>query len=50
MGRHPEFPKLFIFNGLGTKGYTMAPTLSREFANYLMGGKKISKEISVERF
>ena len=50
LGQHPEFSKLFIFNGLGTKGYMMAPTLSREFANYLIDGITISKEISSERF
>ena len=50
LGQHPEFSKLFIFNGLGTKGYMMAPTLSREFASYLIEGITISKEISSERF
>lgn len=50
LGQHPEFSKLFIFNGLGTKGYMMAPTLSREFANYLIEGMTISKEVSSERF
>lgn len=50
LGQHPEFSKLFIFNGLGTKGYMMAPTLSREFANYLIEGITISKEVSSERF
>jgi glycine oxidase len=50
LGQHPEFSKLFIFNGLGTKGYMMAPTLSREFASYLIEETAISKEISSERF
>jgi glycine/D-amino acid oxidase-like deaminating enzyme len=50
LGKHPEYSKLFIFNGLGTKGYLMAPTLSSEFAACLMTAKPISKEISTERF
>lgn len=50
LGQHPSFPKLFIFNGLGTKGYMMAPTLSREFAEYLIQEKPIHKEVLVNRF
>ncbi len=50
MGRHPEFSKLLIFNGLGTKGYMMAPTLSREFAAYLIDGEPLTKEVSIDRF
>jgi glycine/D-amino acid oxidase-like deaminating enzyme len=50
LGKHPEYSKLFIFNGLGTKGYLMAPTLSSELAACLMTAKPISKEISAERF
>ena len=50
MGRHPEFSKLHIFNGLGTKGYMTAPTLSREFVTFLIDGKALNLEVSNERF
>ena len=50
LGKHPEYSKLFIFNGLGTKGYLMAPTLSSELTACLLTAKPISKEISAERF
>lgn len=50
MGRHHEFPKLFIFNGLGTKGYMMAPTLSRELTEHIIDEASIQKEASTERF
>lgn len=50
MGRHLEFPKLFVFNGLGTKGYMIAPTLSRELTEHLIDGASIQKEVSTERF
>jgi glycine oxidase len=50
LGPHPEFSKLYIFNGLGTKGYMMAPTLAREMVDFMIEGKAIQRENSVERF
>ncbi len=50
MGQHPELNKLFIFNGLGTKGYLMAPTLAKDMRAFLLEGKEMDKEVSLERF
>lgn len=50
MGQHSTYSKLFIFNGLGTKGYLMAPTLSREMCDFILHGKALDKEVSIERF
>lgn len=50
MGQHPELDKLFIFNGLGTKGYLMAPTLAKDMGAFLLEGKELDKEISIKRF
>lgn len=50
LGQHKTHKKLFIFNGLGAKGYLMAPTLAKEMTNFLIGKGFISKEISVNRF
>lgn len=50
LGLHPEFSKLYIFNGLGTKGYMMAPTLAREMADFVIKGKPIQRDVSAERF
>lgn len=49
MGRHPEFEKLAIFNGLGTKGYMMAPLLSKEMCDHLLQGTALNKECSLDR-
>jgi glycine oxidase len=49
MGKHPEFPKLKIFNGLGAKGYMTAPLLSQEFVAYLKNGISLDKEIDIQR-
>lgn len=50
MGRHKLYNRMAIFNGLGTKGYMMAPLLSKEMAEYLLKGTSLNKECSIERF
>ncbi len=50
LGTHPEFDKLKIFNGLGTKGYMMAPLLSQEFVAYLKNGSPLDAEVDILRY
>ncbi len=50
LGEHPEFKNIFIFNGLGTKGYSMAPLLSKELLNYIYENQPIDREINISRF
>jgi glycine oxidase len=50
LGEHKTIKNLYIFNGLGTKGYLMAPTLARELSDLMMLGIPLDKEISIERF
>lgn len=49
-GRHPQFPKLVIANGLGTKGYMIAPLLTKELLDHLCEGSPIAPEASIARF
>jgi glycine/D-amino acid oxidase-like deaminating enzyme len=50
MGQHPEHSKLFIFNGLGTKGYLMAPTLAKDMCAFILEEKELEREVSLKRF
>ena len=50
MGMHPNYPGVFIFNGLGTKGYMMAPTLARELTEHITANKPLNPEINISRF
>jgi len=50
IGRHPEHDHLYIFNGLGAKGYMLAPLLSSEFVAYLLENKPLDKEVDLSRF
>ena len=43
MGTHPTMKNYHYFNGLGAKGYMLAPRLSFEFAEYLLKNKALNK-------
>lgn len=49
MGEHPEHSGMYIFNGLGTKGYMMAPLLSEEMAEYILHKKPLHPEVVLDR-
>jgi glycine oxidase len=50
LGAHPIHNNLFIFNGLGTKGYLLAPLLAEEFTDFLLENKPLNPEVSATRF
>jgi glycine/D-amino acid oxidase-like deaminating enzyme len=50
LGAHHTIKNMYVFNGLGTKGYLMAPTLARELVDFMFEGTPLDKEISIERF
>lgn len=49
MGAHPEHPHYHIFNGLGTKGYMIAPLMAKEYTEYLLGRAPLHKEVNISR-
>lgn len=50
MGEHQEFKHIYIFNGLGTKGYMSAPLLSLELCNHITCGTALDPAVSLTRF
>lgn len=50
LGVHPEFPKCYVFNGMGTKGYMIAPYYSAHFATYLAGEINLDAAVDIQRF
>lgn len=50
IGEHPENKGLFIFNGLGAKGFTYAPYFATEFVEFLCGKGEIDEEVNIQRF
>ncbi len=49
-GLHPEYSSLGIFNGLGSKGVSMAPYYAHHFAEFLENGKELDKEVNINRY
>jgi len=50
LGCHPVHKNLFVFNGLGTKGVSLAPWLAKNLADHLQYGRPIEPEVRLERF
>lgn len=50
LGVHPDNEKMFIFNGLGTRGYLLAPWCARLMADCVVEGKEVPKEMDLMRW
>lgn len=50
MGTHDTYNFLHVFNGLGTKGFLLAPTLAKEFVSYLLDNSELDPEVRLNRF
>ena len=50
LGRHPEQERLYILNGLGTKGSSLAPWCATQMADLLLSGKAVDREVDIRRF
>jgi glycine oxidase len=50
LGVHPHHKPLVIFNGLGTKGVTLAPYFSNMLIRWLENGEEIDQDVNVTRF
>lgn len=50
LGRHPEHASVYTFNGLGTKGVSLAPYFAAELADHLIFQKPLMPEVDIQRF
>jgi glycine oxidase len=50
LGCHPENKSIIIFNGLGTKGVSLAPYFSKVLVDWLENGVPLNKEVDIERY
>ncbi len=50
LGQHPEYSRLFIFNGLGTKGTSLAPYWANHMCTWLSGLGALDPEVDIQRF
>jgi glycine oxidase len=49
-GRHPRHDRLWVFNGLGSKGVMLAPWLAENFVNFYLNSSPLHPEVNAERF
>lgn len=50
IGKHPEYEKLVIFNGMGAKGYMHAPYLANHLMEHLLYAKELIPDLAIKRF
>ncbi len=50
IGFHPDFSNIGIFNGMGTKGISLAPFFAKLFADSLLAKKGVMNEVDIKRF
>jgi glycine/D-amino acid oxidase-like deaminating enzyme len=49
IGLHPQYPQIGIFNGLGTKGVSLAPYFAKVFVEHLLLQKKLPPAVQLSR-
>jgi glycine oxidase len=50
LGAHPKWKKQFILNGLGTKGYLLAPWCVKQLCAHIFEGETLLTEVDLKRF
>ncbi|RYU96324.1 NAD(P)/FAD-dependent oxidoreductase [Emticicia agri] len=50
LGNHPAYSNVFVFNGLGTKGVSLAPYFASELLFFLENDKDLLPESNIRRF
>jgi glycine/D-amino acid oxidase-like deaminating enzyme len=50
LGKHPEMKNHCIFNGLGSKGVSLAPYFSEHLLNHILNNSPLDKEVDIQRF
>lgn len=50
IGLHPAYPEIGIFNGMGTKGASLAPFFAKHFTDHLVSGILLDAEVNTARF
>ncbi len=50
IGFHPVYRQMSVFNGLGTKGVTLAPFFSEQFVKCLEDGNNLEQEVDIKKY
>ncbi|MBA4053241.1 MAG: glycine oxidase [Marivirga sp.] len=50
MGKHPACSRVYVFNGMGTKGVSLAPFFSEILIRSIENEEPLNKEVDIERY
>jgi glycine/D-amino acid oxidase-like deaminating enzyme len=50
VGVHPLYSNIGILNGMGTKGYSLAPFFAKQLTDHLLYNSPVTAEASIDRF
>ena len=50
VGLLPDKPQVGVLNGLGTKGVSLAPYFAHQFAESLINGIEMDREVHIGRY
>jgi glycine/D-amino acid oxidase-like deaminating enzyme len=50
IGLHPNLKMIGLFNGLGTKGVSLAPYFADQFADFLDGKEELDPDVNIQRY
>lgn len=50
IGRHPEYESLYVLNGLGSKGVSLAPYISNLLLKFILKDERIPDEVDINRY
>jgi len=50
LGAHPEIENMYLLNGLGAKGYLLAPWAVRHLSSHIFDDEELLPEVNLKRF
>lgn len=50
LGTHPNYPRLHLFNGMGTKGASLAPYWAQHLLDHILANKPLEPAVNYHRF
>lgn len=50
IGEHPNYKGIYFYNGLGTHGYTLAPSMAKGLLEHILKGSPLDVEVDIKRY
>lgn len=50
IGTHPQYKRVHLLNGLGTRGVMLGPSMAKELYESIISGNEVRREVGLQRF